>query len=89
MAEIITPGSAKGHTTLQNANESHGSYIFQIVGDTFCVGFPTAGDGLRAAMAAQCSLQAKAWGEKPMRMCMGLHAGAAEARAGVYLKETL
>lgn len=64
---------------LRQAIESQNGYVMEIVGDAFAAAFHTALDGLQAALAAQRSLQAEAWGETgAIRVRMGLHTGAAE-----------
>src|SRR5947208_8804043 len=72
------------HAILREATETHQGYIFQIVGDAFCVAFSTASDALRASLAAQRTLQAESWGETPIKVRMGLHTGAAEFREDDY-----
>jgi predicted ATPase/class 3 adenylate cyclase/DNA-binding NarL/FixJ family response regulator len=72
------------HAILRKGTEAHQGYVFQIIGDAFCVAFATASHGLQAALAAQRALQAEAWGETPIRVRMGLHTGAADARGGDY-----
>src|SRR5437868_7061766 len=63
---------------LRDAIETHQGYVFQIIGDAFCIAFSTALDALSAVLEAQRALQAEAWGETPIRVRMGLHTGAAE-----------
>ena len=41
------------HAILREAIESNHGYVFQIIGDSFCTAFHTAGDALRAAIQAQ------------------------------------
>ena len=72
------------HAILRAATEAHQGYVFQIIGDAFCVAFPTASNALQAGLAVQRALQAEAWGETPIRVRMGLHTGAADARDGDY-----
>jgi class 3 adenylate cyclase len=69
---------------LRAAVESHRGFVFQVIGDALCVATPTASDGLQAALTAQRALQAEVWGETPIRVGMGLHTGAVEARDGEY-----
>ena len=66
------------HAILRAACDAQRGHVFQIIGDAFCVAFPTANNGLQAATAAQRALQAEAWGETLIRVRMGLHTGAAE-----------
>ncbi|MBI5876120.1 MAG: hypothetical protein HZB53_00595 [Chloroflexi bacterium] len=44
------------HAILRAAAETHHGYVFQIVGDAFCVAFATAPDALAAALDAQRAL---------------------------------
>jgi class 3 adenylate cyclase len=69
------------HAILQSALQSHGGYVFQIIGDAFCVAFHNAGDALRAAVASQNGLLAEKWGEESLRVRMGIHTGKAEIQA--------
>ncbi|HSR30135.1 MAG TPA: adenylate/guanylate cyclase domain-containing protein, partial [Anaerolineae bacterium] len=61
------------HEILAATMEARGGYVFQIVGDAFCVAFSTAEDALLAAVDAQRALMAEPWGETPVRVRMGLH----------------
>ena len=76
--------AARHHAILRSAVEKYNGYVFQIIGDAFCVAFPTASDGLQGSLAAQRLLQSEAWGEIPIRVRMGLHTGAAAYRDGDY-----
>jgi len=44
---------ARHHAILQSAMDGYNGYVFQIIGDAFCVAFHTARDGLQAALDAQ------------------------------------
>ena len=72
------------HALVQAAIEAHQGYVFQLIGDAFCVAFETAPNALAAALEAQRALQAEAWGDTPVKVRMGLHTGAAEAHDGDY-----
>ena len=72
------------HAILQSAMDAHNGYVFQIIGDAFCVAFHTASDGLNAAIAAQQKLQNEIWGETLIKVRMGLHTGLAEIRGTDY-----
>jgi len=72
------------HTILQSAMEVHKGYVFQIIGDGFCVAFYTASDGLRAAVDVQLKLKHEEWGEAPIKVRMGLHTGSAEHTGSDY-----
>ena len=81
----MTDALARHHALLQHAIESHGGYVFQIVGDAFCAAFRTPAEGLAAGLAGQRALQAEPWGPTgPLRVRMALHTGGAEAHAGQY-----
>jgi len=70
---------------LQSAIGAHRGHVFQLVGDAFCSAFENAGDALAAALDAQRALHRENWGEiGALRVRIGLHTGAAEARDGDY-----
>ena len=75
---------ARHHAILQSAMEMFNGYVFQIIGDAFCVAFHTASDGLCAAIEAQRKLQSEDWGDTPIRVRMGLHTGSAELQGTDY-----
>jgi predicted ATPase/class 3 adenylate cyclase len=66
------------HDILKSAMDAHNGYVFQIVGDAFCVAFHTAGDAVRSAMKSQVDLYLENWGETPVKVRMGIHTGKAE-----------
>jgi predicted ATPase/class 3 adenylate cyclase len=68
------------HALLQAAMDVHNGYVFQIIGDAFCVAFPTASDALRAALLSQKNLLAEKWGESVIKVRMGIHTGKAEVQ---------
>lgn len=72
------------HAILQSAMDAHNGYVFQIIGDAFCVAFHTARDGLNAALDAQRRLQNENWGEAAIEIRMGIHTGEAEKRENDY-----
>ena len=72
------------HAILQSAMEAHNGFVFQIIGDAFCVAFHTASDGLSAAIDAQRKLHTENWDETPVKVRMGLHTGSAELRENDY-----
>jgi predicted ATPase/class 3 adenylate cyclase/Tfp pilus assembly protein PilF len=63
---------------LHQAIEAHDGYMFEIVGDSFCVAFHKPADALLAALDAQRGLQAEARGDTTLRIRMGIHTGVAE-----------
>ena len=72
------------HAILQSAMDAHNGYVFQIIGDAFCVAFHTAKDGLNAALEAQQILEMEDWDETPIKVRMGIHTGEAEKRENDY-----
>jgi predicted ATPase/class 3 adenylate cyclase len=76
--------SDRHHAILQSAMDAYNGYVFQIIGDAFCVAFHTARDGLNAAINAQRQLQNENWGETPINVRMGIHTGKAEKRKNDY-----
>ncbi len=53
-------------------------YVFQIIGDAFCVAFHSASDALNAALNAQWQLHSESWSPAPVKVRMGIHTGAAK-----------
>jgi predicted ATPase/class 3 adenylate cyclase len=72
------------HSILRGAIEAKHGFIFQIIGDAFCVAFHTARDGLCAAIEAQRELQTENWGDAAIKVRMGLHTGTAEFHGTDY-----
>jgi len=73
------------HEILQAAMGTHNGYVFQIIGDAFCVAFHTARDAVNAAMEAQSKLRTEDWDAAPIKVRMGVHTGEAELQeAGDY-----
>ena len=68
---------ARHHAILQSAMDAHNGYVFQIIGDAFCVAFHTASDGLNAAIDSQRNLQLENWESAPIKVRMGIHTGEA------------
>jgi class 3 adenylate cyclase len=75
---------ARHHHILQSAMDEHNGCVFQIIGDAFCVAFHTAGDALRAAIKSQTDLYNEYWGDRPLKVRMGFHTGAAELQESGY-----
>jgi predicted ATPase/class 3 adenylate cyclase len=79
---------ARHHAILREAFEAHGGFVFQIVGDAFCVTFDTAREALAASVDAQRRLLAEPWDPVLLRVRMGIHTGTAELvadeRSGGY-----
>lgn len=70
---------------LQAAMDAHAGYVFQIIGDAFCVAFQTASDAVRAAVKVQIDLYTENWGETPIKVRMGIHTGQAQLQiSGQY-----
>lgn len=83
--EAVRTALARHDALLREAITSHGGYVFKTVGDAFYAVFDTAPDALSAAVAAQRTVQAEAWGEVgSIRVRMGLHTGAADEQDGDY-----
>src|SRR5512136_1538394 len=73
------------HAILNESINIHGGYVFQIIGDAYCAAFPTANDGLEAALEAQRSLTSENWVEiTALRVRMALHTGRADLQPGEF-----
>ena len=76
---------ARHHALLNAAAAEHHGYVFQIVGDAFCIAFGSAPDALGTALTAQRALRAETWGATgPLRVRMALHTGSAQPQDGQY-----
>src|SRR5262245_5136900 len=82
--EVWEIARARHHAILKEAMEANHGYVFQIIGDAFCVAFHTASDGLNAAIDAQHRLQSEKWGKTPIKVRMGIHTGEAKAHENEY-----
>ncbi len=80
---------ARHDTILRSAIEQNDGYVFKTVGDAFCAAFPTAIQGVKAAIEAQKALSAETWGECVIKVRMGLHTGDAEERDNDYFGNTV
>src|SRR5215204_2861234 len=69
---------ARHDTLLHSAMDAYKGYVFQIVGDAFCVAFHSASDALNAALNAQWLLQNEAWSPASIKVRMGIHTGVAQ-----------
>lgn len=66
------------HEILNQSVQAHTGFVFQIIGDAFCVAFHNASDALSAALNAQRLLQKESWSPAPIRVRMGINTGAAQ-----------
>ena len=69
---------ARHHEILNQSIQAHNGYVFQIIGDAFCVAFPSASDALNAALESQRALQHETWSPASVKVRMGIHTGAAQ-----------
>jgi predicted ATPase/class 3 adenylate cyclase/Tfp pilus assembly protein PilF len=84
-APAMQAALARHDELLRLAIEKHSGYVFKTVGDAFCCAFPTAPDGLEAALEIQGRLLSSEWEESgTLLVRMALHTGAAEERDGDY-----
>lgn len=64
---------------------AHNGYVFKMIGDACCAAFPTAPDGLAAAVAAQRAMYSEPWSQEcHIKVRMALHTGVAEERDNDY-----
>jgi class 3 adenylate cyclase len=55
--ETWEPLRTRHDTILQSTMDAHNGYVFQIIGDAFCVGFHNAGDAVRVAVKSQTAYE--------------------------------
>jgi predicted ATPase/class 3 adenylate cyclase len=72
------------HEILRDAFEQNNGYVFQVIGDAFCVAFHRTVDALNAAVTGQQALLNEDWGGLAVRVRMGIHTGEAEAQKNEY-----
>jgi predicted ATPase/class 3 adenylate cyclase len=80
---------ARHDEIVRNAVERHGGEVFKTWGDAFCAVFPTAGEGVAAALDLQRAVAGEPWDAAPIVVRCALHAGAAEERDGDYFGPSL
>jgi predicted ATPase/class 3 adenylate cyclase len=71
---------ARHNEILNQAVENHNGFIFQVVGDSYAVSFHNANEALNAALQAQRNLHHENWNPAPIKVRMGIHAGAAQVQ---------
>jgi predicted ATPase/class 3 adenylate cyclase len=69
---------ARHHEILHQYIDAQNGYVFQVIGDAFCVAFSSAIDALNAALDAQRCLQNESWSPAPVKVRMGIHTGTAQ-----------
>ncbi|HJR80741.1 MAG TPA: tetratricopeptide repeat protein [Anaerolineales bacterium] len=69
---------ARHNLILQSVMETYEGFVFQIIGDAFCVAFHSASHALHAALDAQRLLQGESWSPASIKVRMGIHTGAAQ-----------
>jgi predicted ATPase/class 3 adenylate cyclase len=86
---------ARHDSFLRAAIETNRGYVFKTIGDAFCAAFENATDAVDAAIMAQQSLHAlqpsavASAAGLSLKVRVGLHTGAAEARDGDYFGPAL
>jgi predicted ATPase/class 3 adenylate cyclase len=74
------------HAVLQSAMAAQNGYVFQIIGDAFCMAFSSAIEALNAALNAQRCLFNEEWSPAPVKVRMGIHTGTAQLKEdGQYI----
>ena len=83
--EAMKVAVARHEQLMADAMAQRGGYIFKILGDAFCVAFPTAPDAVNAAVDAQLAFAKENFASVGgMRVRMGLHTGYTEERNADY-----
>jgi predicted ATPase/class 3 adenylate cyclase len=68
---------ARHNQILNQAIEVHNGFVFRVVGDSYTAAFHNANDALNTALTAQRLLYKEAWSPAPIKVRMGINAGAA------------
>jgi predicted ATPase/class 3 adenylate cyclase len=86
----MTDALGRHDAVLREAIESSSGTVVKTTGDGMMAVFPTAGDGVSAAIGAQRALAAVPWGETgPLHVRMAINAGDAERRGDDYFGPTI
>ena len=81
---------ARHNELLASAIETHGGYVFKVIGDAFCAAFAAAPDATAAALSAQRALLAEDFSSVGgIHVRTALHTGDAQEREGDYLGPTV
>jgi predicted ATPase/class 3 adenylate cyclase len=88
--QAMRAAQARHDAILRAAIESNAGYVFRVVGDAIGAVFTNPSAGLAAAAAAQRALFSETWDlQKPLRVRMALHTGAAEWQGADYIAPCL
>ncbi len=88
--EVMNAALAEHDRILRTEFEARGGRVFTTAGDSFAVTFPTAGDAIEAALAAQLALADADWSAVGgVAVRMGIHVGSAYRGDGDYFGPTL
>ena len=84
-AKRMQAALARHDEILKGVVESHGGFVFKMVGDACCAAVHSAPEALQAALAAQRAILKEPWDDRVrVRVRMALHTGEAEERGGDY-----
>jgi predicted ATPase/class 3 adenylate cyclase len=88
--EAMSKALSRHDELVRNTVETHGGFVFKMVGDAFYVPFSTATEAVAAALDVQWVLLSEEWEETgPLRVRMALHTGEAEERGRDYFGPVL
>jgi predicted ATPase/class 3 adenylate cyclase len=73
---------ARHNEILNQVIQGCNGFVFQIIGDAFCVAFHHANDAADAALEIQRALHTEVWSPAPIKIRMGIHTGAAQLLEG-------
>jgi predicted ATPase/class 3 adenylate cyclase len=71
---------ARHHEILHRSIQKQNGYVFQIIGDAFCVAFSSPVEAVNAAVDAQSYLFGEKWKPAPIKVRMGIHTGTAQIK---------
>src|SRR5919205_1956981 len=69
---------ARHHEILHQSIQAQNGYVFQIIGDAFCVAFSSASEAVQAAADVQRCLYHEEWSPAPIKVRMAIHTGTAQ-----------
>ncbi len=76
--DTISAALEKHNNILREVFAKYGGFIFEFVGDAYCVAFDNAEDAIRAGIESQRGLAKAEWTDAVIKIRMGIHYGQAQ-----------
>jgi len=83
--ETLKESLKRHNDVIQEIIISNKGYVFELIGDAFCVSFDEATDAVKSAYEIQIKLKEENWIDSPIKVRIGIHIGKAEWNESSYL----